>query len=489
MNAARFLPRCLESVARAALVMPTGAIEHIVMDGGSTDGSVDLIRAHAQAHPALVTHWRSQRDGGQSAAINAGFARAKGAFGAWLNADDWFEMEDRTNTPALVRIVRELERQGDSVDVLLARARIVDERGRTIWAPVPSDPMTLAELLRVRSRWYAGRGFLQPEAFMRLEAFRSAGGLIEASEHCMDYELWLELAGRGARFAHLDVLVASQLAHAQQKTANRVETLRAVSRMADRAFAAHRSLLGSEAREIEQELDAVRRKLRIADAALPMWAGRAAPALSRPSAWKKAVSEVLARARKAMLPAGARPRALAHGLDEEELAAVRAALDSCELFTTPSEGGDRFDLALCGAGARGAADALRTAALGLRSGGALVLLPVPRRSTELDAYLAWLGNTLTGNLAANHDQLADRRVDGDLEAWLSRCERSKGSAGAPLGAGLADSELAHATEGLRRIALLEFGAPEDHPLTPFRFIGPGSMRPRATWICGAWRRE
>lgn len=234
LNAERFLPRCLASVAGQGL--EPGQIEHIVLDGGSADRSVDLIAAHAAASPGLVTHWRSEPDGGQSAALNAGFSLARGEYGAWLNADDWYE------PGALPRVLAALRDRRP--DVLVARARIVDQRGATIWAPTPIDPVTLPGLLRLRTRWYAGRGIVQPEAFFRLDLFRRLGGLDESLRYTMDYRLWLDLAAAGARFEHLDALVATQLAHPGQKTADRAASRREALTQARAALARHRAALG-----------------------------------------------------------------------------------------------------------------------------------------------------------------------------------------------------------------------------------------------------
>jgi len=78
-NQARYLPAALDSV-----LCYSGDLELVVMDGGSGDGSVEVLERYA---PRLA-HWQSAPDGGQAAAINAGFARARGDLLCWLNSDD-----------------------------------------------------------------------------------------------------------------------------------------------------------------------------------------------------------------------------------------------------------------------------------------------------------------------------------------------------------------------------------------------------------------
>jgi hypothetical protein len=263
-NQARFLPRCLESVAREAARLPGGAIEHIIMDGGSTDASPEIIRAHAERHGELVTHWQSAPDAGQSAAINDGFDRAAGAFGAWLNADDWYE------PGALVQIFERLK-GADPPDVLIARARMVDAAGDTTWAPAPPDPVTPAALLRLKSNWFDGAMICQPEAFFRLSTFRQVGGLDAADHYAMDHALWVDFALRGARFESIDRCIACMQIHAGQKSADNRSVVRAMLRTCDRVIKSRANALGPDLPAVESEFRSMRHKLACADALSARW--------------------------------------------------------------------------------------------------------------------------------------------------------------------------------------------------------------------------
>src|SRR6266699_3928213 len=76
----------LESTLRSVLEQDYPHVEHIVIDGGSTDGSVDILQRYA----SRLAFWRSEKDGGQAEAIAKGFQRATGDILCWLNSDDLF---------------------------------------------------------------------------------------------------------------------------------------------------------------------------------------------------------------------------------------------------------------------------------------------------------------------------------------------------------------------------------------------------------------
>lgn len=119
-NAARFLGDCLDSVRG----QEDGQIEHIVVDGGSTDGTLDLLRADSTLK---VT---SEPDRGISDALNKGFARARGDWILWLNSDDYL-------LPGAVKTARALMRSHPTAEVLYANYYLVDEHGGLIQPVIP----------------------------------------------------------------------------------------------------------------------------------------------------------------------------------------------------------------------------------------------------------------------------------------------------------------------------------------------------------------
>ena len=192
-NQARWLPDNLRSVACQSYPR----IEQIVMDGGSTDGSPDILR-----HAGESVRWRSEPDRGQSHALNKAFAESKGELIGWLNSDDAYFGPD-----AVASVVELFERRPE-IDVVYGHAALVNADGlilHMIWAP----PFSY-RLLRLHNF------IIQPTAFVRRTAL-DAVVADEAYDSAMDRELWLRL-GSDHGFARLDKVLAIDRHHLSRKT-------------------------------------------------------------------------------------------------------------------------------------------------------------------------------------------------------------------------------------------------------------------------------
>lgn len=163
-------------------------VEHIVADGGSTDGTLDLLSAAGDT----VT-WTSGPDAGQAAAINTAFSAATGDIIGWINSDDAY-----VDCDVIARVVAYFEAHPD-VDVVYGHGLQTTKNGAAIqvlWAP-PFD----AKLLRTVDF------ITQPAAFIRRAAI--AEPFLDESFHfAMDYSLWLRLLTAGHRFARIDSVLA-----------------------------------------------------------------------------------------------------------------------------------------------------------------------------------------------------------------------------------------------------------------------------------------
>jgi glycosyltransferase involved in cell wall biosynthesis len=170
----------IESTIRSVLLQHYPHYELIIMDGGSTDNTIDIIKKYE----ASIDYWQSGPDGGQSAAINQGMQKAKGKIVNWLNSDDFLL------PGALKAIVEAFAQQPDAV-AISGNAYYL-EHGK-LSASVPARPGNKDEY----SNWYFGGHIVQPACYFTRQAFQQVGGLKEHLHYMMDVDLWMRLSDLG----------------------------------------------------------------------------------------------------------------------------------------------------------------------------------------------------------------------------------------------------------------------------------------------------
>ncbi len=178
-NQCRFLRLAIESVLSQEGDFD---LEMLVMDGGSTDGSVELLRSIRD--PRLV--WLSERDNGQADALCKGFSRAGGDVVGWLNSDDLY-------TPGALSAVVEGFVQRLEAQWLIGRCQIIDAEGREIqrWITQYKD----RRLLKYSFARLVQENFIcQMSVFWRRAFGRQIGEPDVTLQHAMDYDLWLRMA-------------------------------------------------------------------------------------------------------------------------------------------------------------------------------------------------------------------------------------------------------------------------------------------------------
>lgn len=186
LNQERYLRDCLESVSRQTYE----TIEHVVMDGGSRDGSVNLLEQSSRRG----LRWRSEQDRGQANALNKALETAEGSIIGWVNSDDAYA--DRR---AVAWAVEAFERN-PAVDVVFGHALLVNEENAVLhlmWAP------------RFSRELYRRVNFVvQPTVFFRRSAIEREGTFLdERYDFVFDRDLLLRLGG-WATFHHLGEVVA-----------------------------------------------------------------------------------------------------------------------------------------------------------------------------------------------------------------------------------------------------------------------------------------
>jgi glycosyltransferase involved in cell wall biosynthesis len=199
-NAARFL----EATIRSVLDQDYPHIEYIVMDGGSTDGTLDILRSHADQ----LTYF-SAADDGAADAINKGFAKAQGKILAWLGADD-------TYLPAAVTKAVEALADNPDAAAVYGEASWVGSEGEVMgrYPTAPYDPKMFAQECCI----------CQPACFIRREALETVGMLNPALRASFDYDLWIRLTKR-YRFVRIPEHLATSRMHPDNKTLGQRRTV------------------------------------------------------------------------------------------------------------------------------------------------------------------------------------------------------------------------------------------------------------------------
>ena len=179
LNAARTLPVTLESVSS----QDYPAVEHIIVDGGSTDGTLDLLeRSHG-------IRWISEPDRGLSDAVNKGIRMAKGDLIGWLNADDLYR-------PGALAAVAEAFAGRPSAEWAFGRCGIIDANEHEIRSAVTVYKNFF--LRRYSFALHLTHNFVSsPATFVKRSAFDQVGLFDERFKYSMDYDVWLRLGRRG----------------------------------------------------------------------------------------------------------------------------------------------------------------------------------------------------------------------------------------------------------------------------------------------------
>lgn len=191
----------LEETIRSVLLQNYPNLEFIVIDGGSTDGSVELIRKYAQ----WITFWVSEKDSGQSNALNKGFARATGELVGWQNSDDYFG-------PGSLFAAGLAMRHNPEAGVIHGPITFVNETSAFL-SEAPIEPCSITRLNRI----------LLPignQSMFFHRALLPEGDVFREDYHCcMDHDLFLRLWLQGVDFVHTPDLHGFYRLHGQAKSA------------------------------------------------------------------------------------------------------------------------------------------------------------------------------------------------------------------------------------------------------------------------------
>lgn len=185
----------IEEAIRSVLLQDYPSVELIIVDGGSTDGSVDVI----QKYEERLAAWSCEGDAGPADALNKGFRRASGEILGFLNADDFLLPQ------CLSTVAREF-RLHPHADVLSGHGFFANAAGE-LGTPMFSDRWDLSRLV------HTACVLVQPATFFRPRIFQRVGGFSEQTRTAWDMELWADMALAGATFHCVDAFLAATRLH------------------------------------------------------------------------------------------------------------------------------------------------------------------------------------------------------------------------------------------------------------------------------------
>ncbi|WP_052323758.1 glycosyltransferase family 2 protein [Flavihumibacter sp. ZG627] len=191
----------LEQTIRSVLDQQYPNLEYIIIDGGSADGSIDIIKSYSDK----LTYWVSETDKGQSDALNKGFRKASGEILAWINSDDYYEKHVFYDVA--------INYLNKGFDFFCGASRMINESGELI-QELFTENINFHSLLKY---WKPHFCPPQPSMFFRREVYEELGGLDESLNYSMDFDLWLR-ASKKFKFRVTPGVLSNYRVHTNSKT-------------------------------------------------------------------------------------------------------------------------------------------------------------------------------------------------------------------------------------------------------------------------------
>lgn len=199
----QFIKETIESV----LSQDYSNLEHIVVDGGSTDNTINILKSYDYLGDSF--RWLSEKDRGQAHAINKGLSMARGEIIGWLNSDD-------TYTPHAVEKAVSTLKQNSDWGMVYGLANYTDDKNQVLF-PYPVEPFKLERL-------YETCFICQPATFIRKAVFDKVGGIDESFHFCMDYELWMRIS-KQFTIGFIENHLATSRLHKDSKTMTQYQSV------------------------------------------------------------------------------------------------------------------------------------------------------------------------------------------------------------------------------------------------------------------------
>ncbi|TWU58305.1 glycosyltransferase family 2 protein [Rubripirellula reticaptiva] len=220
-NQANFLEQTIRSVIDQEGRGVSFEIDYAVIDGGSTDHSADVI----QKYESELAFWCSEKDRGQTHAINKGFERVSGTIHAYINSDDYY-------LPGAFAKVAKAFASDDQADLVHGICQKVDAAG-SVFKEQISNITSLSEMVNLWDFWLRPKenwNFIQPEVFWADRLAKRLGKFDESLHFTMDFNYWLRGFDAGMKVRPLNAPLAAFRVHEAQKTSQRDASIRELLR-------------------------------------------------------------------------------------------------------------------------------------------------------------------------------------------------------------------------------------------------------------------
>lgn len=207
-NQGQFLERTILSV----LNQNYPNLEYIIIDGGSTDNSVEIIKKYSK----YLAYWVSEKDEGQSDALRKGFAKATGHIYAYLNSDDVY-------LSGVFSVISDSFAKNPDVSLIYGNKLIIDTNNNV----VSERRVTQYTYFSKLGMLYGGFGFYQPSSFWTRSIYEQVGGVDASLRFCMDNDLFYNFLAKGAKFMFVRRYLSGFRIHEKSKTSTLGKTAEA----------------------------------------------------------------------------------------------------------------------------------------------------------------------------------------------------------------------------------------------------------------------
>ena len=196
----------LEETIRSVLAQEIPGLEYFIVDGGSTDGTVEIIQRYADR----LTWWVSETDGGQVDALNKGFARATGDIVGFINADDVL-------LPGALTAVMKAFTEQPEADIVYGEVEWIDGQGQPTGSHA-GKISNLDEALDIYHVWWSQRQWVQPEVFYRRSLKERVGEFDPRYNLAFDFDFWVRCFRAEASVMKLPEQLVQFRIHPNQKS-------------------------------------------------------------------------------------------------------------------------------------------------------------------------------------------------------------------------------------------------------------------------------